>query len=357
MPDRSLYRFRTSLRPLPVAGSTRGVAVRWLLVAATTLVVLSLIPSVMQAQTDRSTGTLVVLNKGESEATFVDVASGETVATLPTGRGPHELAVTSDGRWAVSTDYGGGNSLTVFDVSGPEIVRTIDLGEYPRPHGAFFLPGDTLVAVTSEASRNVVLVDPFEGEVVSAIPTRAEGSHMVAVTGDGSTLYTGDIGEGTVSRLDVSSASKTRSYSVPSQPEAITVTSNGAEVWVGSNAEGFVSVLDTESGEVDTALDGFEWPYRILIVEEKGLVVIPDLRRNVVRFVDFEERQDIETLELPGEAPQGVAVTPDKETLFLSLSGSGQVAVIDLTSLEVVRRIDVGPTPDGIGWSPLVVER
>lgn len=357
MPDRSLYRFRASPRPLPVVGSTRGVAVRWLQVAATTLVVLALTPSVMQAQTDRSTGTLVVLNKGESTATFVDVASGETVATLPTGRGPHELAVTSDGRWAVSTDYGGGNSLTVFDVSGPEIVRTIDLGEYPRPHGAFFLPGDTLVAVTSEASRNVVLVDPFEGEVVSAIPTRAEGSHMVAVTGDGSTLYTGDIGEGTVSRLDVSAASKTRSYPVPSQPEAITVTSNGAEVWVGSNAEGFVSVLDTESGEVDTALDGFEWPYRILIVEEKGLVVIPDLRRNVVRFVDFEERQDIETLELPGEAPQGVAVTPDKETLFLSLSGSGQVAVIDLTSLEVVRRIDVGPTPDGIGWSPLVVER
>ena len=45
----------------------------------------------------------MVLNKSENTATFIDVASGETVATLPTGRGPHELAMTGDGRWAVST--------------------------------------------------------------------------------------------------------------------------------------------------------------------------------------------------------------------------------------------------------------
>lgn len=198
---------------------------------------------------------------------------------------------------------------------------------------------------------------PFRGEVVAGISTGADGSHMVAVTGDGSTLYTGDIGEGTVSRLDVSSRAKTRGYDVPSQPEAITVSRDGSQVWVGSNAEGLVSIVDTESGRVDSALSGFSWPYRILIVEERDLVVIPDLRRNHVRFIDYDDRRDLEILELPGEGPQGVALTHDRDTLFLSLSQSGQVAVIDLDSLEVVRRIDVGPTPDGVGWSPVVVER
>lgn len=304
---------------------------------------------------DGTTGTLVVLNKGESTATFVDVASGAIIATLPTGQGPHELAMTSDGRRAVSTDYGGGNSLTVFDVEGPSVVRTIDLSEYPRPHGAFFLPGDSILAVTSEASRNVVLVAPFRGAMVGAISTGADGSHMVAVTGDGSSLYTGDMGDGTVSRLDVASRRKVRSYGVPAQPEAITVNEAGTEVWVGSNAEGFVSIVDTESGEVDSALSGFGWPYRILIVEERDLVVIPDLRRHLVRFVDYDGRTDIEALELPGDGPQGVALTADRGTLFLSLSQAGQVAVIDLETLELVRRIDVGPTPDGVGWSPLVL--
>jgi DNA-binding beta-propeller fold protein YncE len=299
----------------------------------------------------------VVLNKEVATATFVDVASGETVATLPTGAGPHELAMTQDGRWAVSTDYAEGNSLTVFDVSGPAVTRTIDLAEHPRPHGAFFLPGDTVLAVTSEASRAVVLVQPFRGEVLGAISTDAAGSHMVAVTGDGSTLYTGDIAAGTVSRLDAASRRKTAAFDVPAQPEAITVSRDGTQVWVGSNAEGVVSVVRPETGTVEPAVEGFQWPYRILILEERGVVVIPDLRLNVVRFVDYTTHEEVGRIELPDEGPQGVTTTPDGGTLFLSLSRSGQVAVIDLASRRVVRRLEAGRTPDGIGWSPLVLRR
>lgn len=301
------------------------------------------------------TGTLVVLNKGESTATFIDVASGRILGTLPTGEGPHELAMTGDGRWAVSTDYAGGNSLTVFDVAAMTVERTIDLSDFPRPHGALFLPGDTVLAISSEASQSVVLVNPFSGRIVGSISTEAGGSHMVAVTGDGSRIYTGDIQSGTVSELDVATMSKLGSVSVPAQPEAITVSRDGTQVWVGSNAEGYVSVVDPRTGDVASPLTGFQWPYRILIIEERDLVVIPDLRRGVVRFVDYTDRSDLETLALPGDGPQGVALTHDRGTLFLSLSEAGQVAVIDLETREIVRRIDAGPTPDGIGWSPLVL--
>jgi len=320
------------------------------------VLLLALVARAASAQSPQgSTGTLVVLNKSTATATFVDVASGETVATLPTGQGPHELAITGDGRWAVSTDYARGNTLTVFDVSGPRVVRTIDMSRYSSPHGIFFLPGDTLLAVTSEATRNVVLVQPFRGEIVGAIGTDAGGSHMVAVTGDGRTLYTGDIQSGTVSRLDVSSRQKTRSYPVPAQPEAITVSRDGSRVWVGSNEEGRVSVVDTETGEVDSRLEGFSWPYRILILEELDLVVIPDLSQNVVRFIDGSDRTELSRLDLAGMGPQGVALTRDRGTLFLSLSEAGEVAVIDLRARRVVRRIPAGPTPDGIAWSPLVL--
>ncbi len=301
------------------------------------------------------TGTLVVLNKGASTATFIDVASGENLGMLPTGEGPHELAMTEDGRWAVSTDYGGGNSLTVIDVAGMTVTRTIDLSDFPRPHGALFLPGDTVLAISSEASRSVVLVNPFSGRIVGSIATEAGGSHMVAVTGDGTRIYTGDIQSGTVSELDVASMSKRGSFTVPAQPEAITVSRDGTQVWVGSNEEGTVSVVDPGTGEVASPLSGFQWPYRILIIEERDLVVIPDLRRGVVRFVNYSSRADLETMTLPGDGPQGVALTHDRGTLFLSLSEAGQVAVIDLATREIVRRIDAGPTPDGIGWSPLVL--
>ena len=306
---------------------------------------------------DGRTGTLVVLNKSEATATFIDVASGEVVARLPTGQGPHELAMTKDGRWAVSTDYSGGNSLTVFDIENVRVDNTIDLGRYSRPHGAFFLEGDTILAVTSEATSNVVLVNPFQGEIVGSISTGADGSHMVAVTGDGGTLFTGNMRAASISQLDVASRSHTATFSVPGTPEAITVSQDGSEVWVGSNDEGVVSVVDIEAARVTSPLSGFDWPYRILIVPSHDLVVIPDMGRHVVRFIQHSSRTDIGTLSLPNEGPQGVALTPDQGTLFLSLSLSDQIAVIDLGTRQIVRRIESGETPDGIGWSPLVLSR
>lgn len=65
-------------------------------------------------------GTLVVANKAEATVSLVDVASGEVVATLPTGAGPHEVAVSPDGRTALVADYGGrepGRTLTVIDLT------------------------------------------------------------------------------------------------------------------------------------------------------------------------------------------------------------------------------------------------
>ena len=127
-----------------------------------------------RAQVPGLTGTLVVTNKTPSTATIVDVASGRTLATLPTGTNPHEIVLSSDGALAVITDYGGPRrTLTVIDVPGLRVARTVDLGEHRAPHGIVFMPGDRLVAVTCEQTRHVVLVDVVEGIVRHAVPTEA----------------------------------------------------------------------------------------------------------------------------------------------------------------------------------------
>ncbi len=143
-------------------------------------------PPVM-AQVPGLTGTLVITNKRPSTATIIDVGSGRILAVLPTGNGPHEVAVSNSGATAVVTDYSGepGRTLTVVDVVTERVIRTIDLGEHRRPHGIVYLPGDSLVAVTSEASGHVVVVNVPEGRIRRAVPTRQNGSHMVGVTADG----------------------------------------------------------------------------------------------------------------------------------------------------------------------------
>jgi DNA-binding beta-propeller fold protein YncE len=319
------------------------------------LLTMAMSAPVAHAQVPGLSGTLVVTNKRPSTATIVDAASDRILATLPTGTNPHEIVLSSDGGLAVITDYGGERrTLTVIDVPGLRVVRTIDLGEHRAPHGVAFLPGDRLVAVTCEATRAVVIVDVVDGVVRAAIRTEAGGSHMVGVTADGRRAYTGDMQANTVSELDLEANHLVRSFPVPAVPEAINVTPDGREVWVGSNETGRVSVLDPSTGAVTTAAEGMQWPYRMLFTPDTAFVVVPDPTLNEVRFIDRAARKEAGRLVLPG-APQGVTVTPDDRYVLQSLSGEARVAVIDMSTRTVVGHLAVGDAPDGIGYTTRVV--
>ena len=291
------------------------------------------------AQVPGVAGTLLVTNKTPATVTVLDVASGRTLATLPTGRGPHEIVLSRDGRTAVVSDYGGrpaGATLTVVDVPSARVARTISLGTYVAPHGLAFLPGDSLVAVTSEATGHVVVVHVGEGVVRRAVPTQAAGSHMVAVARDGRTAFTGNIGGNSVSRLDLGDGTFVRSWPVPNAPEAITVTPDGREVWVGSNALHRVSVLDVATGAVTTAADSVDWPYRVLFTPDVRTALVPDMNGDVVRVLDRASRRELGRIAVPGGGPQGITLTPDGRHAFLSLSKQGRVAVIDVAARRIV---------------------
>jgi DNA-binding beta-propeller fold protein YncE len=302
----------------------------------------------------------VVTNKRPSTATLVDVATGRALATLPTGTGPHEVVLSRDGRTAVVTDYGGrpaGATLTVVDVPSARVTRTIALGQYTAPHGLVFLPGDSLVAVTSEATGHVAVVHVGAGVVRRAVPTQAAGSHMVAVAADGATAFTGNMGSHSVSRVDLRTGAYVRSWPVPNVPEAIGVTPDGREVWVGSNALHRVSVLDVATGAVTTAADSVDWPYRVLFTPDARTVLVPDMNRDVVRFVDRATRRELGRLAVPGGGPQGITLTPDGRHAFLSLSKQARVAVIDVAARRIVGYVPAGETPDGVAYTATVRAR
>jgi DNA-binding beta-propeller fold protein YncE len=303
-------------------------------------------------------GTIVVTNKAPATATIIDLATGRILATLPTGNGPHEIVLTRDGRTAVVSDYGTGpapgSTLTILDVPSKRIVRTMSLGEYTRPHGLVLLPGDSIVAVTSEATRNLVLVHITRAEIVRVIATTQDRSHMVGVTADGKRGWTGNIGSNSITELDLERGTSLRTIAVPAQPEAINVTPNGSEVWVGSNATGDVSVVNTRTGEVRTAASGFGWPYRVAFTPDTATVLLPDLRNEALRIVDRKTFAEQVRLPLAGTGPQGIVITPDGRYAFLSFSKLAKVAVLDLRTRAVIREIDAGLTPDGVAYTTRV---
>ena len=257
-------------------------------------------------------GTLIVTNKTGASASIIDVAGGRVLAELPTGYGPHEVVASRDGRTAVVTNYGAqdaGNTLTVIDVAGRRVARTLDLGMYYRPHGIAFMPGDSVVAVTSETTRSVVLVRVADGRIVRSLPTAEDGSHMLGVIADGTRIYTGNIPAGNVSEIEVATDTRTRAFEVPPQPEAITVSPDGRSV------------------------------------------LVPDYRGGSLRIVDRSTRTERARVALGG--PQGIAVSGDSRYAFVSLPAEDAVAIVDIAAARVVGRLPAGSRPDGVAWSPL----
>lgn len=344
---------------LPPSGVFRPTAPLIAAALLASLLATPLTPSHARAQPPGLRGTLVVTNKTPGTATIIDVASKRILATLPTGHGPHEIVLTRDGRTAIVSDYGTGpapgSTLTFIDVPGKRVTRTVSLGEYRRPHGLVLMPGDSVVAVTSEANRALLLVRVANGEIAKVIPTAQNGSHMVGITASGTRGWTGNIGSNTVSELDLVAGQSLRTIAVPAQPEAINVTPDGNEVWVGSNATGRVSVVDTKTGAVTTAAEGFGWPYRVLYSPDNRLVLMPDLRKEELRFIDRASRRELGRLSLPGKAPQGIIFAPDGKHVFLSFSQAAAVAVIDVATRQIVGEIGAGDTPDGVVYTPTVV--
>lgn len=362
IPPESTVIFNTRIPASPAAAFHVPLmrrAFHFLTALALTVMLTSATLSAQGAGNVPSSGTLVVTNKTPATATIIDVASGRVLATLPTQPGPHEVVMSRDGRVAVVSDYGaqtGGNTLTVIDVPALRVARTIALGEYRRPHGLVLLPGDSLVAVTSETNKHLLIVRVATGDIVKAIATQQNGSHMVGVTANGTRAWTGNIGSNSISELDLVSGTAVRSITVPAQPEAINVTPDGREVWVGSNATGLLSVVDAASGKVSTAADGFGWPYRVLFSPDNALVLLPDLKKEELRFVDRRTRRELGRLALPGMGPQGIIFTPDGTHAFLSFSTGAKVAVIDVATRTIVREIAAGDTPDGIAFTTRVVD-
>jgi YVTN family beta-propeller protein len=303
---------------------------------------------------DLRSGYVLVANQQSANVSLIDLRT-DSARLIPVGNGPHEAVIAPSGKVGVVTIYGAqqpGNQLAVVDIPSGTVTRTISLGEYTRPHGAMFLPGDeSRVVVTSESTRNIVLVNLAEGRVEGAIGTGAQGSHMVALTADGKRAFTANIFSGDVSELDLTGKSLVRTIPVAPRSEGIAVAPDGSTVWAGSNTNGTVSIIDTRSGTIATTLTGFSLPYRLAISADGRIAIICDPQADKLHIADVAQRKVIWTLEGIG-SPRGVNIAPDGKTAFVTLAADQTMGVIDLEQRKLTRKVPVGASPDGVWYGP-----
>ncbi|MBD3849958.1 MAG: beta-propeller fold lactonase family protein, partial [Acidobacteria bacterium] len=332
-----------------------------LLIAVTT-------PTFLQAD------TLVVLNKSEATASLIDLESGKVRATLATDFGPHEAATSPDGRLALVGNYGSrekpGSSLTVIDVPGAKVVKTIDLGEYRRPHGLLFLPDGRRALVTAEGNRALLLVDVEKGVIERSFETDQDVSHMVEVALDGRKAFVANIGSGSVSVIDLKKGIVVRTIETGAGAEGITASIDGKEIWVTNRSADTVSVIDAESLEILKQIPCASFPIRAKATPDGKHVLVSCARSADIAVLDAASRKEVRRIPQDlravdtgdrlfgdqfGESsvPIGIVIHPSGKKAWVAHTNADVVVEIDLESWEIVRLLEAGREPDGMAYSTL----
>jgi len=318
--------------------------------------------------------TLLVANKSDDTVTLIDVPSGDARATLPTGHAPHEVAVSPDGTLAAVSDYGDkeapGSSLTLIDVPGLRVLRTIDLGRHTRPHGLAWI-GNERLAVTTEGSAHLLLVDPARGTVLQAVPTGQQISHMVAVAPLGNRAFVANIGSGSVTAIDLESGKKLRDIPTGRGAEGLALSPDGEYLWVANREDDTLAVVSAETLEVEADLHCPGYPIRLAFTPDARRVLVSLAGSGEIAVFDAITRKELRRsrLELAPVAeaaqrlfgdrfgsspvPVGLRVAPDGARAYAAATQADMVVVLDPESLEVEGLIRAGHEPDGMGWSAL----
>lgn len=333
-------------------------------------VMLLLALSGLRAQTESP--SLLVVFRGEKSGPvlgIVDVASGKLLARIPTGKDPHVVAASPDGRWAYVANTNGhnqtiqdGDSLSVIDVVARKEVRRVEIGHGGRPNDVQVV-GDK-VFFTAAGFKSIGRYDTTR-QKVEFFGLGQNGPHKLVVSKDAKTIFAANNNSDTVSIIDGEGPPDWKATLIPvgKIPEGIDMSADGKEVWVVNEGSSSVSIIDVATRKVTATLDvQTHHANRLKFTPDGKRVILLDREVGEVVVVDAATRKVAKRIKLPGDKPDHVlglgdiAVLSDGSRAYVTVNGRDTgtrhyIAEIDLKTLEVARRIETATNGDSIAWA------
>lgn len=333
------------------------------------LVVVVIALQAVSALAQTPSPALLVLSKGANEMAIVDPSTMAIVGHVLVGEGPHEVA--TDGKLAFVTNYGShtpGNTISVIDLATWTEIKRVDLGPMRHPHGivasggkVYFTVEDTTARWTHPSSTRPPELRPPDGMVSSYDPsgqagfswsTGEYGTPMLVISKDGKNIFTTNIRSDSVSVLESEGppGAQGTTIKVGKGPEGIDMSADEREVWVANSQDGSISVIRVDTKDVVQTLSiSTKRSNRLKFTPDGKRVLVSDTDGDEVVVLDAETHQQIKRIKTGGH-PEGIQMTPDGSRAFVALAQEGAVAEIDLNTLTVSSKLQIGPDADGMAW-------
>ena len=299
--------------------------------------------------------TLAVALPEENRVLLFDGRTYDSVASVPVGRVPHEIAVAPDGRHFYVGNTGPSGeperfTVTRIDPSAPARTSAIDVGDCPKLHDLQVSRSGSLLWVACAPARAVVEIDLAAGVVRRRWQTTLDGGWMLAASPDERRVFVAHLEGQAVSAIDRESGT-VATVAGPGPQLGIAVAPGGNEVWVTAADSARVVVLDAaKAGVIATFPSGGKHPTRVRFTPDGRLAVIPNEEPSALTLVDVASRKAAGSVPLSA-VPKVLALSLDGRLAAVTHPEAKLVSIVDLGRRAVIRRIALPATPDGVAYA------
>jgi DNA-binding beta-propeller fold protein YncE len=189
---------------------------------------------------------------------------------------------------------------------------------------------------------------------------------MLYVTADGKKIYTTNMSSGTVSILTATLIQPGKNAPQNATPhedwtqtiiatargsEGFDVAPDGSELWTAASVDGTISIVNLGEKKLAKQIDAkVVGANRVKFTPDGKLVFISSLNTGELTIYDAKSHIEVKRLKL-GRGAAGILMDPVDSRAFVACSADNYVAVVNLKTLEVTSRLDVGGVPDGLAWA------
>jgi YVTN family beta-propeller protein len=303
---------------------------------------------------------LVATNQGDRDLSIIDPAADKQLATVPEGGVTgHEVATSPDGRLAYVPIYGNsgvghpgtdGREMVVIDIPSRAVVGKVDFGHGVRPHCPVYDKTSGLLYVTTELDQTVTIIDPKTLKIVGTVPTGQKESHMLVISHDGKLGYTSNVGDGSVSVLDLHGRKTIAVIPVSKVAQRIAISNDDKMVFTSDQTKPQLAVIDTATNKIKAWVPLPGVGYGSYPTRDGRYLLVTIQKLNQVAVVDLATLKVVHTVDTPAD-PVKVLARPDGKVAYVSCSKAKQIAVVDLEQWKVTSTIDAGAGVDGLSWA------
>lgn len=239
---------------------------------------------------------------GISLLSVIDAKTGALVRKIEVPGAVHHVAISPDGRFAVST-HPNGDGISVVDLGSFELVAWIPTGAMPNYAVFGTAPG---IAYVSNAGNGTISEVDLTRAIVRRNMVAGETPEHMVLDATAERLYVADSDAGRVVEMSLAAGRETRVFDIGGEIHGLDLSDDRGRLYVAGKGTDRLISVNLASGDID-ARPLAPAPYHLTTVPGTGLVYVSSRDEPKVWVVDADTLTATKEISIEGEGHQMVA--------------------------------------------------